>query len=490
MSATQGSWETLTYQSPVLPIHAALLSPGADGRAKVLFFAGSGNNPDNTGELYGSAVWDYEQGTFSRPVTPLNGAGNPIDFFCAGQSFLADGRLLVMGGTERYDPFEGLSDTLAFDPKTLAWTIVQSMESGRWYPTAVTLRDGNVFACSGIEENGFLDTYPEIYSPSIGWSVVNPTPNPPTSPLAMYSAIFLLRDGRLFYSGGYFDSNNGVSPRLLTLPTPPGTITEQPVGGLTDLNSRDQSASVLLPPADQQRVMIMGGGNSFYGTATNSVNIVQLSTAANAVSNPTYKVAPALKYARMHHSAVILPDRTVFVCGGSGMGESGAMAAKAGEIYNPATNTWTEAASEEVVRLYHSVALLLPDGRVISVGGNPARDSQELRISVYKPPYFFKGTRPVINSAPVKVAYGASFQIQTPQARAIKWVNLIRPSAATHSCDTEQRLQNVVVNSRTSTALNVTLTSNRNLAPPGFYMLFITDNNNVPSIAKWIQITP
>ena len=490
MSATQGSWEVLPYQSPVLPVHAALLSPGADGRAKVLFIAGSGNDSNNTGCTNCSAVWDYEQGTFFQPQTPLNSAGTPIDFFCAGHSFLADGRLLVMGGTEQYDPFQGLSDTLAFNPQTLDWTIVQSMAGGRWYPTAVTLRDGNVFACSGKEENGLLDTYPEIYSPSIGWSVVNPTPNPPTSPLAMYSHIFLLRDGRLFYSGGYFDSNNGVSPRILTLPIPPGAIAEQPVSGLTDLNSRDQSASVLLPPAHEQRVMIMGGGNGFYGTATKSVDIVQLSTAERAVSNPTYQVAPALNFARMHHSAVLLPDRTVFVCGGSGMGESGTMATKAGEIYDPAKNTWTVVASESINRLYHSVALLLPDGRVISVGGNPDRGSNELRISVYRPPYFFKGTRPVINSAPIQLAYGASFQIQTPQAGAIKWVNLIRPSAATHGCDTEQRLQNVVINSRTSSALNVTLTSNRNLAPPGFYMLFITDTNNVPSVAKWVQIVP
>ena len=394
-----------------------------------------------------------------------------------------------MGGTAQYDPFKGLSDTLTFSPQTLQWTVVQSMAGGRWYPTAVTLRDGNVFACSGLEESGLLDTYPEIYSPSIGWSVVNPTPNPPTSQLPLYSAIFLLRDGRLFFSGGYFDNNNGVSPRLLTLPTPPGTINEQPVSGLVDINSRNQSASVLLPPAHEQRVMIIGGGNSV-GNTTKSVNIVQLSTADKVVNKPTYKAAAPLNFARMHHSAVILPDRTVFVCGGSGMSETGSMATQAGEIYNPATNTWTVAASEGVNRLYHSVALLLPDGRVISVGGNPDRSIQELRIAIYSPPYFFKGARPVINSAPTQVAYGASFQIQTPQAKSIKWVNLIRPSAATHSCDTEQRLLNVAINSSTTTALNVTLTSNRNLVPPGFYMLFITDTNNVPSVAKWVQIMP
>ncbi len=123
-----GSWQLLSYNSPILPIHAALLHTG-----KVFFLAGSGNNPDNVDSTNGSAVWDVNSGTFSRPVTPVDAAGLPIDIFCAGHSFLPDGRLMVAGGTEQYDPFHGLPTALVFDPITEQWTKVAPMNSGRWY---------------------------------------------------------------------------------------------------------------------------------------------------------------------------------------------------------------------------------------------------------------------------------------------------------------------------------------------------------------------
>ena len=491
MSATQGSWQELPYSSPILPVHAALLPPGTDRRSKILLFSGSGNNPSNRGCTNCSAVWDYENGTISQVATPVDAAGLPLDLFCAGQSLLPDGRVLVAGGTLQYDPFYGLPDAFVFDRNTQQWATVQSMNAGRWYPTQVTLRDGTVLALSGFDENGLLDTYPEIYSPSSNrWTVVSPSQNTPTSRIPMYPHVFLMRDGRLFYSGGYMGNREGATPRILTLPIAPSTqaIGEQVVGGLEALEYGDQAASVLLPLAQEQRVMIIGGADP-NGNATNRVNIVQLPTAAQSISNPTYTAAPSLNFARMHHNAVLLPDRTVFVCNGSAKNQAADQATLAAEIYNPATNTWTVAAQASVTRLYHSVALLLPDGRVVTAGGNPARGTNELRLEIYSPPYLFKGPQPVINSAPQQVRYGAQFQIQTPQARNIKWVNLIRPMAPTHGCDTEQRLENMVINFRTRTSLTVRLTSNPNLAPPGWYMLFITDNNGVPSVAKWMHLT-
>ena len=103
--------------------------------------------------------------------------------------------------------------------------------------------------------------------------------------------------------------------------------------------------------------------------------------------------------------------------------------------------------------------------------------------------------RPVIGSLPASVTYGQSMTIQTSQAPQIRWVSLIRPSANTHSCDTEQRLIDLPITARTSTALTVTVTGNRNLAPPGYYMVFISDNNvqpgvpnGVPSQAEWMHL--
>ncbi len=275
--------------------------------------------------------------------------------------------------------------------------------------------------------------------------------------------------------------NSGVAPTILTLPdTFTQTIAEKVVPGLQNPDFGNQAASVFLPPAQDQKVMIIGGGNST--TATNRVNIVDLKA-----TNPTYVAAKSLNYARMHHSAVLLPDRTVFVCNGSKMSEDTTQSMLPAEIYNPATNTWTAVAKQSVPRVYHSVALLLPDGRVVAAGGNPQRTFNELRLEIYSPAYMSR-SRPIIQSAPQTLSYGLQFTIQTPQAGNIKWVSLIRPMATTHSCDTEQRIVDVPINSRNSTSLNVTVTNNRNIAPPGWYMLFISDNNGTPSVATWTRI--
>ncbi|MEH2136466.1 galactose oxidase-like domain-containing protein [Nostoc sp.] len=471
-TTTTDRWQVLSYNAPILPIHAALLRTG-----KVFFFCGSGNDPNRLNSLYDSVLWDVNNGTFTRQAPPLDSNNNPIDLFCAGHSFRSDGMLMVAGGTLRYDPFYGLPSALMFDPITEKWVNKPSMNNGRWYPSVLTLGSGRILAVAGLDIDGKLNRQPEIYSATFanGWNAF-----PITSALPSYPHVFLLSNGNIFYSGAQM-GGSGVTPRILTLPdTFTQSIAEKVVSGLQDPAFGDQAASVLLPPAQDQRVMIIGGGSS--NTATNRVNIVNLKAA-----NPTYVGSSFLKYARKHHSAVLLPDRTVFVCNGSKMNEDTTQSMLPAEIYNPVTNSWTAVAKQNVPRVYHSVALLLPDGRVATAGGNPQRRVNELQLEIYSPAYMSQ-SRPIIQSAPQTLNYGLQFTIQTPQAANIKWVSLIKPMATTHSCDTEQRLVDVPINFRNATSLNVTVTDNRNIAPPGWYMLFISDNNGTPSVATWTRI--
>ena len=104
-------------------------------------------------------------------------------------------------------------------------------------------------------------------------------------------------------------------------------------------------------------------------------------------------------HARFHINAVMLPDRTVFVSGGNGQSEAAATAVLEAEIYDPATDTWTAAATAQAARMYHSIALLLPDGRVLAAGSNPNRRDDELRLEIYHPPYLFRGPRPFIETS-------------------------------------------------------------------------------------------
>jgi FtsP/CotA-like multicopper oxidase with cupredoxin domain len=456
-AAERGVFELLPCDSQVLAVHAALMHTG-----KVLFFAGSGNDELYTTGLR-SIVWDYENGGFHRPVTP-------IDVFCAHQSFMGDGRLLVVGGTETY-AFTGLRTAYAFDPATEEWIRLADMVAARWYPSAITLGDGRVLAAGGTGDTWHQV---EIYSPQAGWA--SPLPQP--HDWGAFPNLVLMRNGRVFFTGAHFDGF-ARTPFIFD----PVANSETTVPGLTPADHHSMAPSVLLPPAQTQRVLVLGGGGG--GGPVKNTNLINLTAAS-----PSFAAGPMAKHARAMQNAVILPDRTVFVSGG-GSAEDPAAAVLESEIYDPAANAWRVGATALVPRLYHSVALLLPDGRVITAGSNPHRRDDELRLELYHPPYLFRGPRPSIESAPASVTYGERFEIHTPQADDIHWVQLIRPMAVTHSCDNEQRLVDLPISRRRRQfcRLSVTVPNDPNLAPPGWYMLFLTDRDGIPSRANWVHLT-
>lgn len=291
------------------------------------------------------------------------------------------------------------------------------------------------------------------------------------------------------------DDSSPVAPCLLDITTNPVQI--MPVQGLHDPASRNQSASVLLPPAQDQKVVILGGGTEGSTDATTSVDIIDFRAA-----KPAFMAAAPMNLPRLHLNAVLMPDHTVFVSGGARKREGGGLQAAVilqSEIYDPATNTWKIAATAQVPRLYHSIALLLPDGRVVAAGGNPDRGKQvgweppdpneELRLEVYNPPYLFKGPRPVIAAAPTEWKYGQTFAIQSQQTGNIRWASLIKNGVTTHSFNTGQRLVDLVIVSQAGGVIQATVTNEPNIAPPGWYMLFITNTSGVPSVAKWVHLS-
>jgi hypothetical protein len=134
--------------------------------------------------------------------------------------------------------------------------------------------------------------------------------------------------------------------------------------------------------------------------------------------------------------------------------------------------------------------LLLPDGRVLSAGSNINSDDYELRLEIYSPPYLFKGPRPVIiaKQTGLEISYNQTITLRTDQASNIRWVQLIKPSAVTHSVDVEQRLIDLSFTVE-SANLKVKIINNSNLAPSGWYMLFIVNKKYIPSKAIWVHLT-
>jgi Domain of unknown function (DUF1929)/FG-GAP-like repeat len=466
-AAAAGVWRLLDFDTQVLAIHAALLHTG-----DVLLFSGSSNNPANlAAHQFRSRAWHYPTATFSVPDTP-------IDLFCCGHAFLPDGRLLAAGGTEQYDPFHGLRSAVIFDPATLAWSTAPDMDGGRWYPALVGLPDGRVLAISGLGEDGNLNLVPETYTDGAGWTdLASPGPWP------QYANIFVLGDGRVFYSGGQYGGNNGVRPTIWN----PATAATSTVPGLPVPDMRNQSASVLLPPAQDQRVLIAGGGGS--DMHNQAPAIADTGIADLSAANPAYAAGPPLHAARMHLNLVTLPDRTVLASGGAAMPEDPTTAALGAELYDPRTQAWTAAANARVPRLYHSVALLMPDGKIITAGSNPQRTVEELRIEVYWPPYLFKGARPTWTIANSQASWGTTVGATSPDASRLNAVSLIRPGATTHSADNEQRLVDVAFRLTAPNTLELDIPASKNLLPPGWYLLFATDAGSLPTDGAWIRLS-
>jgi hypothetical protein len=500
--ARDGQWELLPFHSGVLGVHAALLPKG-----KVAFYAGSGSSATRFAAAeFGdvaqgcptSVVWDpaaAPPGNFSFPATLFAPNHRPFDFFCGGDTLLSDGRLLSAGGTGHYNPFTGRNDAAAFDPVTGQWSFVASMAHGRWYPTVITLGDGRALAATGLTEdlaephNRTL----EIYDPAANaWQLLHFDNAFPGLPL--YAHLFLLADGRLLFDGGRMDDELPVDPCLIDLAHDPVNTT--PVAGMSGGGMRNQSASVMLPPAQDQRIMIMGGGPAGKPNKTDAIDNVDIVDLKQA--QPHFVAATPLNFPRLHLNAILLPDHTVFVTGGSLKQEDKPLARLQPEIYDPATDDWTPMASSTVPRLYHSTALLLPDARVLAAGGNPdggahvqwdQDPNEEMRLEIFSPPYLFRGPRPVITTAPAQCTYGQTLQIKSPQSAAVRWASLIRNCVTTHSFDGSQRLVDLDIAARNGGIVTAKAPQNSNLAPPGWYMLFLVDNNGVPSVASWIRVT-
>ena len=179
------------------------------------------------------------------------------------------------------------------------------------------------------------------------------------------------------------------------------------------------------------------------------------------------------------------------------MDEDASTATLGADLYDPVAGTWSSAGTCAYPRLYHSTALLLPDATVVSAGSNPVRGTYEQHIEIYSPAYLFTtdgngntiaATRPTITSSPTNIGYAGSFQVQTPNAANISSVVLIRAGSTTHAFDMDQRLVGLTFTVG-SGVLTVTGPPNANIAPPGYYMLFLVNSAGVPSIANFVQVS-
>jgi hypothetical protein len=237
---------------------------------------------------------------------------------------------------------------------------------------------------------------------------------------------------------------------------------------------------------------VAGGGPS-----SNDARVIDTNGATPQVS-----ATSPMAFGRRQHNLTLLADGSVLATGGNSTG-AGLVDMNGGvynaERWNPATGQWTTLAPQAVTRQYHSTALLLPDGRVLSSGGGICGTCDQVgylakNAEVFTPPYLFKqdgsgelAPRPEITGAPATVSHGTTFQITTPNAASIQKVGLMRLGSQTHSVEMEQRYLPLGFTAGDGT-LTASVPPNLHTAVPGVYMLFIVDAAGVPSVAKMVNL--
>jgi hypothetical protein len=540
-----GMWGPLQH-IPSTAVHAVMLPTG-----KVLYFSQPKPPAEATTEGGNAHLWDPATNTTVAVPPPVvdypSGPDAPANLWCGGQTLLADGRVLVVGGNLEYpvndgngtgNGFKGAKWVVTFDPWTETWTRYADMAHGRWYPTLTELEDGRVVIIGGWDETGGTAAGPsdpaqmsnnldiEVFDPATpagGVSTTTPRQLPSSrAGLGLYPHQFQLPDTTVLGAGGgkiliagplawdssvldttdwsWQDINGNGSNPPLSSDRSWGTAWLEPSG-----------------PDGSRRVVLLGGANTADSAPGDpGSGTPPLATAeALDLDDPWlgWRADPSLDLntGRAHFNTVLLPDGSILSNGGGYGRKNGSLYADpiyTAELLAPGGGGWRSIGQEADARTYHSTAVLLPDGRVVSAGDDrdilpppppagsppdmpPGHIAPESRTAqIYSPPYLFAGERPAITFAPSSVRYDAPFRIAVAGSPAqVTRAVLVRPGAVTHAVDMSQQVIELDVTAQ-SDGLTMTAPLNASVAPPGYYMLFVLNGDGVPSVASWVRLDP
>jgi galactose oxidase-like protein/fibronectin type III domain protein/kelch motif-containing protein len=453
----QGEWGSL-MTFPMEAISSILMDNG-----NFLFWDGW-QQPEPT------EVWNPANPT---AFTTLNA---PDSVFCDGAAQMPNGNIIVVGGYGGLTTGNlGIVDTNIFDPSTNTWTRVANMNLPRWYPDLVELSNGEYVAISGnsTDANHWADT-PELYNPTTNtWTLLS---NISTSEVheEEYPFSDLIPNGNVLTIGPSED---------VTYEMNVANQTWTPVGGQSGVVN---GSSIQYRPG---QILYSGGASSVIATEP-SVNTTAVLNTNGA--NPAWQQTQPMQNARVYHDLVMLANGQVMAVGGSGTSDQSVVTTGVlpTEIWDPTSETWSAAAPIAAARNYHSTAVLMPTGQILSAGGghwDGLDEAAEENAQIYSPSYLFNGPRPTITSAPSSAAYGSTISVTTPNASSITAVNLVSLGTDTHQMDMNQHFVPLSFTAGNG-SLNVTMPSSAADAPPGNYMLFILNQSGTPSIANMIGL--
>lgn len=471
--SVQGEWGPLltaeagTWQPNLFAIHAIHLPNG-----KIMMFGYKNQAPQ-------AQLYDPSTGTFAQ-TNPLT--ANPShDIFCSGHTLLEDGRVFFAGG--HVVDYWGQKYTMVYNPfsgTTGAWTQTALMGERRWYPSATTLGDGRVLILSGTQKFDATDNdlfykfqwadTVEVYDPRFDSIEKFPGYFKPH----WYPFIFQLPNGNVMFAGRYLRGTWPTNSYSYSL-----NLTNRQWTPLTGVQPFQGSSAVMYEPG---KIMKAGGEDPARTDGHAGTNTGVINTAGSSV---VWRSTAPMQQRRKDMNLVLLPDGKVLALGGSFIFDdpSTGQTQRLAEMWNPATETWSPKASMAQARLYHSTAVLLADGRVLSAGGNVSPSGQ-----IYSPPYLFNGPRPVIDAVPDYIMPGTVFSLFSADASPNVKVVLMGLNSVTHAVDFNQKRIPLNFTHDGGNLLTVNAPANNNVAPPGYYMLFLLNEAGVPSVAKYVRI--
>jgi Domain of unknown function (DUF1929)/Glyoxal oxidase N-terminus len=470
----KGAW-SVPFEWPIIAIHAALLPNG-----KVFSFGTKPKNLYDGTQAFYHSVWDPQIGLGLEAHTTLP---NTVDtnIFCGAQVLLGDGNLLIAGGDiynsaiSTTEKLAGVPDINIYDyrTKTLSTSPLQMLK-GRWYPTMTTLANGEVLIHGGTDINERPVTTPEVWNSTTGWRVLTGANSTLYNEIWNYPWSFLAPNGKVF-----------IASRQMWYLNPKNVGSLQNLGWL-DIFSRSAGSAIMF---DQGEIMVVGGGGGSLFPPFRSAKIIDING-----TTPVVTTTGSMNIGRQFIDATLLADGQVLVTGGSSSYLNDInTAVYDSELWNPAMGKWTLGAKAGKPRMYHSIALLLPNGTVLKSGGDRPGKARNFNAEIYYPPYLFKkdgsgafAARPILSTLSTP-RYGQTFAATFSDATTISKVTLVRAGSVTHTFNMDQRFLKLNF-TQTGNTLSIQAPDSRNIAPPGYYLLFIIDNKGVPSEAKIIKL--
>jgi hypothetical protein len=435
-----GEWQTKPGW-PLAASHAALLPDG-----RVLLWNDLGDAPQ---------IWDPVADSFSsaqHPSAPLPG--------CSAVQ-LGNGHVALLGGRDSLGV--GSTATWRFDPGGQSWTPMASLQLARNEPGGLLMGDARIFLVGGDRSPAIPADLPEYALPGDPWQkVIAASLVLPRRPWAFPRA-----DGRIVVAGP------DVTTRLLDEVQQTWSVVDNML-----LGSRPSGSAVLIPNQPDQ-ILIAGGRDP----ATATCERIDLQGGGGWMSTGS------MANARRHLGLTLLADGSVLATGGTLTGDALAYSVYQAESWDPVSDTWTTLASMGVSRRAHSVALLLPDARVLVAGGGDGTAGSELHAdaSLFSPPCLFQGPRPSVTSAPDSIRYKSLFTVGSPDAPNIQEVWFVRAGAVSGGFNSDQRALSLAFTAVTQ-ELTISAPDSAGLAPPGTWMLFLVDDAGVPSEAALVRM--